>query len=76
MSFKNQFDNAPVDDLQKLMCSVHGCEKRWSVIMGGGKPMCSEHQWAESDLSFKPVSKPILIPITPVPEAWWNKNEN
>lgn len=35
------------DQLERLMCSVHGCKKRWSVHSDGYKPMCSEHQWGK-----------------------------
>lgn len=31
------------DEMQRLMCSVAGCGKRWSVKID--KPMCSYHQW-------------------------------
>jgi hypothetical protein len=37
------------DSESKLMCSVYGCPNRWSVQMGGSKPMCSAHQWANPE---------------------------
>ena len=43
------------DDIQRLMCSVHGCQSRWSVHMEGEKPKCSKHQWQKNDI--KPASK-------------------
>ena len=32
---------------QRLMCSAHGCPNKWSVQVGGSKPMCSAHQWSD-----------------------------
>ena len=50
MSFKNQLNAKKdlIDEVQRLMCSVPGCSRRWSVHMEGHRPMCSEHQWAGS----------------------------
>ena len=77
MSFKNQFEDKVDDSLDRLMCAVAGCTKRWSLQMGGGRPMCSEHQWAEHDAGFTlPPVRKIPIPTTPAPQAWWNKNED
>ena len=42
--FTQQKDDA-FDDVQRLMCFVHGCPNRWSVHMEGDKPKCSKHQW-------------------------------
>ena len=49
-----------MDELEKLMCSVPGCNKRWSVKIDA--PKCSEHQWSGN----KPVKKDIaaLFPST------------
>jgi hypothetical protein len=57
--FTQQRDDA-FDDVQRLMCSVHGCNNRWSVHMEGDKPKCSKHQWQKEDhkmLDFKEVFK-------------------
>ena len=35
------------DAYQALMCSVYGCQNRWSIKMDGDKPKCSEHQWGK-----------------------------
>ena len=43
------------DDIQRLMCSVHGCPNRWSVHMEGEKPKCSKHQWQKTEV--KPAVK-------------------
>ena len=53
------------DDVQRLMCSVQGCQRRWSVHMEGMRPMCSEHQWSGSKPAIKEIaallsnSKPV-----------------
>jgi hypothetical protein len=52
--FVKQQDNS-FDDIQRLMCSVHGCQSRWSVHMEGEKPKCSKHQWQKSEI--KPAAK-------------------
>jgi len=39
------------DELQKLMCSVHGCPNRWAVQID--KPMCSRHQWGDNPFKEK-----------------------
>ena len=46
--FTQQKDDA-FDDVQRLMCSVHGCQSRWSVHMEGDKPKCSKHQWQRTE---------------------------
>jgi hypothetical protein len=33
----------------RLMCYAHGCPNKWSVQVGGSKPMCSAHQWSDPD---------------------------
>lgn len=32
-----------IDEFQRLLCTVPGCGKPWSVKID--KPMCSFHQW-------------------------------
>lgn len=32
-----------IDEVQRLLCTVPGCGKPWSVKID--KPMCSYHQW-------------------------------
>jgi hypothetical protein len=56
-----------LDDVQRLMCSVPGCPKRWSVDMG--KPMCSEHQWSDR----RPATRrdiAALLPSTKPVKHW------
>jgi len=52
--FTQQKDDS-FDDIQRLMCSVHGCPNRWSVHMEGEKPKCSKHQWQKTEV--KPAVK-------------------
>lgn len=47
--FTQQKDDA-FDDVQRLMCSVPGCQNRWSVQTEGEKPKCSKHQWGKSEI--------------------------
>ena len=30
-----------------LLCSVDGCNSRWSVRLDGQMPKCSRHQWQQ-----------------------------
>ena len=46
--FTQQKDDS-FDDIQRLMCSIHGCPNRWSVHMEGEKPKCSKHQWQKTE---------------------------
>ena len=47
-NFKNVKQESGFDEMQRLMCSVAGCGKRWSVHLDGDKPKCSDHQWKPS----------------------------
>jgi hypothetical protein len=69
MSFaKPESKKDPIDEVQRLKCSVPGCPKLWSVHMEGQRPMCSEHQWSGS----KPAKRNIadLLPNTPPVKHW------
>jgi hypothetical protein len=64
----------PLDDVQRLMCSVPGCPKRWSVHMEGQRPMCSEHQWSDR----RPATKrdiAALLPNTKPVKHWMDDGE-
>ena len=52
--FTQQKDDS-FDEIQRLMCPVHGCPNRWSVHMDGEKPKCSKHQWQKTEV--KPAVK-------------------
>lgn len=41
--------DAKIDELQRLMCSVPGCPNRWTVYLDGHKPKCSKHQWEKEE---------------------------
>ena len=47
-NFTQQKDDS-FDEIQRLMCSVHGCPNRWSVMSDGDKPKCSKHQWQRTE---------------------------
>ena len=65
MSFaKPETKKDPIDEVQRLMCSVPGCPKRWSVDMG--KPMCSEHQWSDRRSATKRDIAALLPSTKPV----------
>ena len=61
------------DDIQRLMCSVHGCPNRWSVHMEGEKPKCSKHQWEKQDYKA-PDLKEVLKNSSPV-KHWQDDEE-
>jgi hypothetical protein len=62
-----------MDELEKLMCSAPGCQKRWSVHINGQKPMCSEHQWSDK----KPATKRDIsvATFTQPPVQHWQDDE-
>lgn len=64
-------DNQQIDDGSELMCSVPGCNKRWSVNMG--RPMCSQHQWFGEKPSRNPAT---LLPKEPKTVAQWYDKED
>jgi len=57
-----------LDEEQRLMCSVPGCNKRWTVHISGDKPKCSHHQWSGEKPSRNPAS---LLPKEPKTVAQW-----
>jgi len=70
--FTQQKDDS-FDDIQRLMCSVHGCPNRWSVLMEGEKPKCSKHQWEKQDYKA-PDLKEVLKNSNPV-KHWQDDEE-
>lgn len=67
MSFKDKYEKTQqteVDEYSRLMCSVPGCQNRWSVHINGEKPKCSMHQWTTT---AKPSEKTV--------QAWYAKDE-
>lgn len=69
--FTQKRDDA-FDDVQRLMCSVHGCQSRWSVHMDGNKPKCSKHAWQKEDYKM-PDLKEVLKNSSPVKH--WQDDE-
>jgi hypothetical protein len=73
MAITNFKKEEPQDNFDRHMCSVAGCQKRWSVQMEGSRPMCSNHQWA--------VNKPATArdietaKFTQPPVQHWQDNE-
>jgi len=61
-------DNQQIDDGSELMCSVPGCNKRWTVHISGDRPKCSHHQWSGEKPSRNPAS---LLPKEPKTVAQW-----
>jgi hypothetical protein len=57
-----------MDEMQRLMCSVPGCNKRWTVHISGDKPKCSHHQWSGEKPSRNPAT---LLPKEPKTVAQW-----
>jgi hypothetical protein len=66
--FSNDDDTQVDTSEQRLMCFAHGCPNKWSVQIGGGKPLCSAHQWSDSSDWGSITSKLTvdkLLPPTP-----------
>jgi hypothetical protein len=61
------------DAIQRLMCSVNGCQNRWSVHMDGEKPKCSKHQW-QKEAYKAPDLKEIFKNVRPV-KHWQDDQE-
>jgi len=61
------------DAMQRLMCSVHGCQNRWSVHMEGDKPKCSKHAWQLDDYKA-PDLKEVFKNARPV-KHWQDDEE-
>lgn len=47
MALTNFKKDEPVYEGPSLLCSVAGCESRWSVKLDGQMPKCSFHQWQQ-----------------------------
>jgi hypothetical protein len=60
------------DDEQRLMCSVIGCNKRWTVHQSGDKPKCSAHQWGEKTTYSHPT---IEKSVTQTVQQWYEKEQ-
>lgn len=71
-NFKNnQKQENNFDEVQRLMCSVPNCTKRWSVHISGDRPKCSEHQWSKDPQEYR---RPIIAkPVTQTVQQWYEK---
>lgn len=60
-----------MDELEKLKCSVLGCNKPWSVKIEA--PKCSEHQWSDK----KPATQRdiAVAAFTQPPVQHWQDDE-
>ena len=68
-NFKNNVGKPTDDDeYARLLCSVPGCGKRWTVQID--RPMCSFHQWGPQKDQPKKVEfkHPPIKPFTEVEE--------
>jgi len=54
---------------QRLMCFAHGCPNKWSVQIGGGKPLCSAHQWSDASDWGSVTAKQTVDKLLPTPRA-------
>ena len=66
-------DQKPIDDGSELICSMPGCNKRWTVHISGDKPKCSHHQWSGEKPSRNPAT---LLPKEPKTVAQWYDKED
>lgn len=56
-NFKNNvYKPSDDEEYSRLLCSVPGCSKPWSVNMGS--PKCSFHQWGKTEKSSIPKTPP------------------
>ena len=72
-NFKNNHKQENPDEVQKLMCFVPGCSKRWSVHVSGDKPKCSEHQWGEKKTTYSHSN--IEKSVTQTVQQWYEKEQ-
>lgn len=68
-NFKNNVGKPTDDDeYARLLCSVLGCGKIWTVKID--KPMCSFHQWGpQKDQPKKGLPTPKTPPVKPFTEV-------
>jgi len=69
----NPKQESHLDEVQKLMCSVPGCPKRWTVHVSGDKPKCSEHQWGKEKTTYSHPT--IEKSVTQTVQQWYEKEE-
>ena len=42
-----KYEQNQIDDNKRLLCTVPGCGRLWSVQLEGAAPKCSFHQWGK-----------------------------
>ena len=69
LNAKKKYQEEPQKDEEynRLLCSIPGCGKIWTVKID--KPMCSFHQWQ------KPEKKNISDVLKPKEPQWYDKDE-
>jgi len=82
MTFKNQLMpvKEPLDGGKSdLLCSVDGCNSRWSVKLDGQLPKCSHHQWQQPKVgntkTYQQYLADKISPAVPPVSTWYNKGE-
>jgi len=60
MALTNFKKDEPVYEGPSLLCSVAGCESRWSVKLDGQMPKCSFHQWQQPTHGYTKTYKEYL----------------
>jgi len=82
MTFKNQLMpvKEPLDGGKSdLLCSVEGCNSRWSVRIDGQLPKCSHHQWQQPKVgntkTYQQYLADKISPAVPPVSTWYNKGE-
>ena len=61
-----------------LLCSVDGCNSRWSVRIDGQLPKCSHHQWQQPKVGNTKTYQQYLADknspgVAPTVSTWYNK---
>lgn len=60
-----------------LLCSVDGCNSRWSVRIDGQLPKCSHHQWQQPKHGNTKTYQHYLAdknsPAVATVSTWYNK---
>jgi hypothetical protein len=69
MNAKKKYQEEPQkeDEYNRLLCTVPGCGKIWTVKID--KPMCSFHQWK------KEPKKSVADVLKPKEPQWYDKDE-
>ena len=66
---KNAADEAGNDSMQRLLCGIDGCYKRWCVRSEAQMPLCAVHRnyFDQKKPDFLAAPKPSYIePIEPL----------